>query len=443
MHHRSSLRGSPLPLSTALFAALALPLGGCGDDAISTASGTATTGSSTGEGTTDATASAGTGTTAGTTTTGTASASATGTSTSTSTSSGETSSSGTTTDDTTTTGTTGETTTTGTTGDTTTTGTTGDTTTGGDELAGGYVGMSLTDSLVAFDLMTEEAVIDIDLLPEGNYPYDVTIRPDGSEVWVVGAVGDGVKVIDTATQTVTQSIDLAGVGEYAVDVLFNSDGSLAYVSSRDSEALVIIDAETYTIQDTIPLPAGIGGGKMTLDPCTDLVYMVEWFEGSLMRIDVEAKKIDSAPLGKSLWDLRITADGKTLYVTDRGTDQVRVVDAETLTETDLITVGDDPWGIELAEDEGILVIACEDDSTVHLVNTGDLSTLEKPLPMGARPRDVDVLGNAAYVVSGDVLGNDGVYKLIFDADEATFIDLGDNYNSNAIAVRPQQVTCKP
>jgi YVTN family beta-propeller protein len=206
---------------------------------------------------------------------------------------------------------------------------------------------------------------------------------------------------------------------------------------------VIIDADTYTVQDTLPLPAGIDGGKMTLDPCTDLVYMVEWFGGELMRIDVGAKKIDSEELGKSLWDLRITADGETLYVTDRGTDQVRVVDAASLTETDVIAVGDDPWGIEIAENEGILVVACEDDSTVHLVDLGDLSTLEKPLPMGARPRDVDVLGNAAYIVSGDVLGNDGVYKLIFDADEATFIDLGKNYNSNAIAVRPQPVECKP
>ncbi len=113
----------------------ALTLGGCGDDAISSASGSATAGSSTGEGTTEASTSIGTGagTTAGTTT---GTASATGTTTSTS---GETF--GTTTGDPTTTtgtsttgttGTTGEPTTGDTTTGTTTTGTTTTTTTTGD-----------------------------------------------------------------------------------------------------------------------------------------------------------------------------------------------------------------------------------------------------------------------------------------------------------------------
>ncbi len=303
--------------------------------------------------------------------------------------------------------------------------------------------MSLTDSLVAFDLMTEEVVADIDLLPGGNYPYDVTIRPDGSEVWVVGAVGDRVEIIDTATSSKIQSIDLGGIGDYPVDVLFSSDGSSAYVASRDSKALVIIDADSYTVQGTMALPVGMQGGKMTLDPCSDLIYMVNWYGKELLRIDVESENIDTAELGKSLWDLRISADGKTLYVSDRGTDQIRVIDAATLSESATVDVGDDPWGLELAENDSVLVVACEDDSSLHIIDTADLSTLEKPLPKGARPRDVDVIGNVAYVPSGDVPGNDGVYRLILDADGATFIDLGANYNSNALAIRPQPVICKP
>ncbi len=303
--------------------------------------------------------------------------------------------------------------------------------------------MSLTDSLVAFDRMTEEVKADIDLLPGGNYPYDVTIRPDGSEVWIVGAVGDSALIIDTATHSLMQSIDLGGIGDYPVDVLFSSDGSLAYVASRDSKALVIIDADTYTIQGTIDLPEGVQGGKMTLDPCSDLIYMVNWYGKEVLRIDVETENIEIAELGKALWDLRISADGKTLYVSDRGMNQIKIIDAATLSESAAVDVGDDPWGLELAENDSLLVVACEDDSSLYIIDTGDLSSVEKPLPMGARPRDVDVVGNVAYVPSGDVLGNDGVYRLVLDADEPTFIDLGGNYDSNALAIRPQPVTCKP
>jgi YVTN family beta-propeller protein len=317
------------------------------------------------------------------------------------------------------------------------------TTTGGDLFDAGYVGMSLTDSVVAFDLMTESVLADVSVLPGGDYPYDVTIRPDGSEVWIVGAVGDGVVVIDTATNTVSQTIDLTGVGEYAVDVAFNTAGNVAYVSSRDSEALVVIDADAYTVSETIALPGTMDGGKMTVDPCSDLVYMVNWYDKDILRIDVGAKTIDTASIGKSLWDLRITADGETLYVTDRGDDQVLIVDAATLTVSDTVAVGDDPWGIELAESGGQVVVACEDDSTIHIIDAVNLSTIVKTLPMGASPRDVDVLGSHAYIPSGDVLGNDGIYKLLLDGDEAAFIDLGMNYNANAIAVKPQPVECVP
>ncbi|MCB9704398.1 MAG: YncE family protein [Myxococcales bacterium] len=450
-------RGLTLALTLALGPALA-----CGDDTVSTAgsvtdsdgSSSGSTGSTSGtSGTTSAgTATSGasaTGSSTGDTSTATGSTGdTTGTSSTTSVeTTGDTSTTTgvdpTTTGDTTTTTTTGDTTTTG--GDTTTT-TGGDTTTtGGDLFDGGYVGMSTTDSLVAFDLMTKAPVADIDLLPEGDYPYDVVLRPGGEEVWVVGAVGDGVKVISTATQTVTKSIDLSGVGDYAVDVLFSADASLAYVASRDSKAVVIIDAATYTVVDSIPMPGGAQAGKMTLDPCTDLIYAVEWYGDQLFQIDPQAKSVKAAAVGKSLWDLRSSADGKTLYVLDRGTDELRVVDAGTLTQTDSVLVGDDPWGIELTVNGATAVVVCEDDASVHIIDTSDLSKLVKALPNGAKPRDVDIDGsdNTAYIPSGDVLGDDGIFTLVFDADEAVFHSMGKNYNSNAIAVRPQLVACKP
>src|SRR4030042_6035626 len=56
----------------------------------------------------------------------------------------------------------------------------------------GYVGNSFADDLAVFQLLTGPVVSSHSLLPEANYPYDATMRPDGSEVWFVGASGDGV-----------------------------------------------------------------------------------------------------------------------------------------------------------------------------------------------------------------------------------------------------------
>ncbi|MCP4247429.1 MAG: hypothetical protein GY778_10315, partial [bacterium] len=83
----------------------------------------------------------------------------------------------------------------------------------------GFSGNSGNDTLTVFDLTTGVAVgADIDLLPEGNYPYDTTIHPDGSEVWICGAVGDGVIVIDTTPHANHARISQTGSAYYPADV---------------------------------------------------------------------------------------------------------------------------------------------------------------------------------------------------------------------------------
>jgi YVTN family beta-propeller protein len=347
----------------------------------------------------------------------------------------------------------GESTTTGETGDTSAgTSSTGESTETGEDTGGpleglGYVGMSNDDSLVIFDPATQMKVAGpISMLPEADYPYDATIEPGGAEVWIVGAAGDGVKVVETATGQVSQQIDLVGVGEYPVDVLFSVDGATAYVSSRDSEAVVILDAATYTVTGSIPMPAPMWGGKMTLDPCTGDIYMVDWYDKSLLRVDPVAMTATPKLLGTSLWDLRIDPTGSTLYVTDRGLDVVHVVDVATLDATTSVPVGDDPWGIDITSDGGLVVVACEDDSSVHFIDTGTLTATSLDLPAGADPRDVEIsLDDArAYVPTGDVAGNDGVYEIdLVNQVVAATIDLGANANSNVVAISPQAVECAP
>ena len=53
-----------------------------------------------------------------------------------------------------------------------------------------------------------------------GYPYDATILPDGSEVWICGASGDSVVVIDRVTNSITHRIP---VGEYPNSVVFTDD----------------------------------------------------------------------------------------------------------------------------------------------------------------------------------------------------------------------------
>ena len=305
----------------------------------------------------------------------------------------------------------------------------------------GFSGNSGNDTLTVFDLSTGSTVgPDIDLLPEGNYPYDTTIHPDGDEVWICGAVGDGVIVLDTATHAILERISLTGSAEYPVDVAFNADGSVAYVSGRDSDAVAVIDTATYMVVGSIPIATSfLGPGKMAFSSERNELYVVEWFDDELYVVDAMSGLVTPVTVGDSLWDLVLDPAQDTLYVADRGTDQVHVFDLDSLMVTSSFAVGDDPWGLDLSPAGDQLVVANEDSSTVSVIDLmarGGTTTIN--LPSGADPRDVDVApdGSVAYVPSGDVAGDDALY--VIDLVTLSIVDtvgLG-AVNPNSLAVAP-------
>lgn len=306
----------------------------------------------------------------------------------------------------------------------------------------GYMGASTTDDLQAIDLTSGTALSPtLDLLPEGNYPYDATLNPDESEVWVTGATGDGVVVIDTSTNTIAERI--TAFGEYPVDVLFGKDASLAYVANRDTDDIAVIDTSTYAVVDSIPFYAGTTEpGKMALNHCTGDIYIVDWFDDNLSIIDVDTQTVgNTTDLGNSLWDLVFSPDAKTLYVADRNLDQIHVVNPDTLATITSISVGDDPWSLDITPDGSTLYVANEDSSSVTVIDTAT-NTVGTTifLPFGADPRDIDINtdGTRAYVTSGSITGDDAVYVIstAFNVIVDT-INTTPAQNPNVLAIAPQ------
>ena len=314
----------------------------------------------------------------------------------------------------------------------------------GQALAGdfGYAGMSGNDTLVPFVLATGTAVAPaIDLLPEGDYPYDATIHPWGHEVWVCGAAGDGVVVVETATNAVLARIPLGPAGAYPVDIVFGLWGRYAYVSSRDSDAVVVLDVASHSLTGvTIPIAGGsLGPGKMVLNPATGEIYLVDWYDDKLNVVDPLGGTSTSTSIGNSLWDLEVDSAGSTLYVTDRGTDEVHVVELPGITVLTSIAVGADPWGIDLTPDDRWLLVANEDSGSLSVIDTASY-TVTTTIPLGGAPRDVDISadGALAYVPTGTITGDDGLF--VIDVATQTLvgtISLAPGSNTNVVAVTPQ------
>ena len=309
--------------------------------------------------------------------------------------------------------------------------------------ADGYVACSVSDDVIPFDLLTYAVGTPIPLPYTYPYPYDATMTPDGSEVWVPDASGDHVVVIDVATNTATHTIRV--VGEYPNSVVFTDDGSTALVSARDGDYVTIIRTSDYSVTDSLYMGYGgisEGPGNMALDPVSKNIYALDWYGDTLFEIDENASSVlRSVDIGIDVWQLVCDPGGQYVYVTDRGSDVVRVIDRATLTEVTTVGVGDDPWGIDVTLDGSKLVVACEDDSNVYVIDTSDWSTTIVPLDAGADPRDVDILDSElhAFIAGGDITGTDPVYviELVGNTLESTILAGG---NTNCVAVQPQMTS---
>lgn len=299
----------------------------------------------------------------------------------------------------------------------------------------GYVACSYSETCVPFDLDNFATSSPIDLLPEGDYCYDATMNPAGTEIWIPGASGDGIIIIDRASNAISHRIPVA---EYVISIAFCGDGSLALVSSRNDRTISRISTTTYAVTGVLHLANQ--PGNMALDPVSGLIYAVEWYGELLYEIAADGSvALDSTYIGGDLWQLVVSPAGGHIYVTDRGGDQVLIIERETMTQIHAVSVGDDPWGIDVTRDGLKLVVACEDSHDAYIIATDTWNVTQIPLTPGADPRDVDILdvSQRAFITGGDTGATDLVFVLDLANEELeTSFEVPGN-NTNVIAVQPQ------
>ena len=314
----------------------------------------------------------------------------------------------------------------------------------------GLVGCSTSDSATTFywDVPNGEFVFNpaIPLGVYGNYPYDAVMRPGDNEVWIAGASGDGVVVID-GSGTIDKEIP---TGEYPVSIAFNPRENMALVSCRDSDRLDIIDTDNYTVSGSLDIPGtSLGPGNIVFDPQGDRFFLVEWYGDLLFEIAPDGSAIvDQVSVGNSLWQLAIDPNfGGYLFLTDRGTDQVRAIDPESLQQVQAIDVGDDPWGIDV--DDSIVIVCCEDSHDIYRIDGFSFSVSQMDLAPDADPRDVNIttgfmpvgdktlLGGAAYICGGQTSSGSPLYVVDIYSMELLDAPIVPGTNTNVVAVEAQ------
>ena len=159
---------------------------------------------------------------------------------------------------------------------------------------------------------------------------------------------------------------------------------LAVVSSEKDHALTLVDLNQQAVVGTIATCKRprhlrqLPGTGQVLVACGD--------SGQADLIDVAARRsVRRIPLGEDPEIFDISADGRTLFVSNEEDAEVGLFEAATGRKLGAIRVGEEPEGVLLSRDGRTLYVTSEVASLVHVVDVASRKIV-KDIPVGKRPR---------------------------------------------------------
>ena len=162
----------------------------------------------------------------------------------------------------------------------------------------------------------------------GHYPYagKVYLNAAGTKGYL-GTNSHTVQVFDALTNTMMTSVPNILLPQA---IAFSPDGAKVYVAGYN-RVINVIDAKTDTVVDTWNFDLSYGTFvDMEIDPTGSFAYVGGLSRNVVHVIDLRSGAVvQSIEVGGHPGQLALTADGKTLYVTDGFNGQLVVVDTAT------------------------------------------------------------------------------------------------------------------
>ena len=183
------------------------------------------------------------------------------------------------------------------------------------------------------------ADIEVGLEPEG-----VAVAPDGTKVIVTSESSNMLHLISVAEHTVTDNILIGARPRAAV---FSKDSSLAYATAEITGEVVKVEVATAKVIKR----ASLGDDKskpkdVILSHDEKHLYIAGGRSNKVWLLDADTLVVlKGIPVGKRVWGLAITKDGRRVFSTDGVSGTVSVIDTVDNEVIKTITVGKFPWGV--------------------------------------------------------------------------------------------------
>jgi YVTN family beta-propeller protein len=183
-----------------------------------------------------------------------------------------------------------------------------------------------------------EHIVAVSQEPEG-----VATAPDGKRFYVTCEAGGDVYAVETTGYTTVGHFKV-NVRPRSMDFLPNAD--LGFVPSESTGELNVIDTAGLKVAKVIALPPGSRPMSVKVSLDGRRVYVSNGRAGTVSVLDSRTYELlNTIKVGTRPWGIALSPDGKLLYTANGPSNDISVVDLEANMEVARVKAGASPWGV--------------------------------------------------------------------------------------------------
>jgi len=212
--------------------------------------------------------------------------------------------------------------------------------------------------------------------------HSLMLTPDRARAWVNVAGGDFVAVLDVASGQVIEQIM---TGKFPCDIHFAPGGRFAFVPERDADTVSKIDLATRQIVRTVQFPAGSKPYMLRVTPDGREVWVQTAATNTNAVLDADTLGVlATAVLGKGPVGNAYQPNGPYVVVVHATDPVVSVLERRTGREVKRLEVGSPQGVVSFAPDGATAFVSLLTSNEVAVIDMAQLAVVAR-IPTGRRP----------------------------------------------------------
>ena len=225
----------------------------------------------------------------------------------------------------------------------------------------------------------------LDRFNVGTRPHHVTPSWDLTKLYVNNTESNTLTEIDPRTGKPTRTIPVTD----PYNLYFTPDGTKAIVVAERYQRLDFYDANSWSFLKSVSIPwPGVDHADFTADGRYFLASTE--FSGQVVKVDTETMTyVSKVEVGSLPIDVKLSPDGKVLYVANQGRHGVSLVDPEAMTEIGFLKTGTGAHGLNVSRDATSLYVSNRMEGTISVIDFAT-RTVRETWKVGGSPDMIQV-----------------------------------------------------